>query len=369
MTRDAKAPNPQRDQTDESLRLERESVDLALSDELAAIEDTADAVIEKARARADEVLARARANTDRQTGRVNARSSAIVEKTRSMEDRAVRRERADADEALRTERAEHVALLSVERDETDKDLLSERARSDDALATRDAFLGIVGHDLRNMLTGMVGFAALIAKDARSLDQPERILALTQSIQRSGARMNRLIGDLVDVASIDAGVLGVAREVVDLAPVVVEALDAFQAQASARAVSLTAEIGPGSVLIAFDPARVLQVLTSNAIKFTPAGGSVVVSVRRVDDEVLISVSDTGPGIPSDQLEAVFARFVQVTKNDPRGVGLGLYISRSIVQGHGGRIWAENRVGGGVTFSFTLPIGAPMAIQAPSGADPV
>lgn len=357
MTLDAKPPNPQRDQTDESLRVEREVVDLALGDELAAIDDTADAVIAKARARADDVLARARAATDRQTGRVNARSSAIVEKTRAMEDRAVREERADADESLRTERAEHVALLSVERDETDKDLLSERARSDDALATRDAFLGIVSHDLRNMLTGIVGFAALIAKEARATDQPERIPALTQSIQRSGARMNRLIGDLVDVASIEAGVLGVAREVGDVAPVVVEAVDAFQAHASARSVSLTADIEPASVLLAFDPARILQVLTnllSNAIKFTPAGGSVVVRSRRVDDEVVISVSDTGPGIPSDQLEAVFARFVQVTKNDRRGVGLGLYISRSIVQGHGGRIWAENRPGGGATFSFTLPI---------------
>lgn len=360
MTLDAKPPHPQRDQTDESLRAEREVVDLALGDELAAIDDTADAVIAKARARADDVLAKARANTDRQTGRVNARSSAIVEKTRALEDRAVREERADADESLRAERAEHVTLLSVERGETDKDLLSERARSDEALATRDAFLGIVSHDLRNMLTGIVGFTALIAKEARALDQPERILALTKSIQASGARMDRLIGDLVDVASIDAGALGVTREVGDLAHVVLEAVDAFQAHASARAVSLAADMGPGSVLIAFDPARVLQVVTnllSNAVKFTPAGGSVVVSLRRVHDEMVVSVSDTGPGIPSDQLEAVFARFVQVTKNDRRGVGLGLYISRSIVQGHGGRIWAENRTGGGATFSFTLPMDVP------------
>jgi signal transduction histidine kinase len=212
-----------------------------------------------------------------------------------------------------------------------------------------------------MLTGIVGFAALIAKEARATDRPERILALTQSIQRSGARMNRLIGDLVDVASIDAGVLGVAREVGDVAPVVVEAVNAFQAQASARSVSLVADIERVSVPVAFDPARILQVLTnllSNAIKFTPAGGSVIVSVRRVDDELVISVSDTGPGIPRDQLEAVFARFVQVTKNDRRGVGLGLYISRSIVQGHGGRIWAEDRSGEGATFRFTLPIDVPV-----------
>ena len=364
MTLEATPPNPQRDRTDESLRVERSVVDLA-------IDDTADAVIERARTRADEVLARARANTDRHTGLANARSSAVVEKTRSMEDRAVREERADADESLRTERAEHVALLSVEREETDKDLLSERVRSDDALATRDAFLGVVSHDLRNMLTGIVGFAALIAKAARAEDQPERILALAQSIQRSGARMNRLIGDLVDVASIEAGALGVVREIDDLAHVVVEAVDVFRAQAAAREVSLAAEIGPGSMLHAFDPARILQVLTnllSNAIKFTPAGGRVVVSLRREDDALVVSVSDTGPGIPSDQLEAVFARFVQVGKNDRRGVGLGLYISRSIVEGHGGRIWAENRTSGGATFSVALPIGVPTTGQGPTRGGP-
>jgi len=355
MTAEQKQPNPEREQTDESLRAEREKADLALGDELAAIDETADDVIGRARARADEVLAKARANTDRQSGRVNSRPSEVVARTRSLEDQVVREERADADETLRTERAEHVALLSVERQETDKDLLSERSRSDDALATRDAFLGVVSHDLRNMLSGMIGFATLIAKDVRREDHAERILGLTVSIQRSGARMNRLIGDLVDVASIEAGVLAVAREVGDPAQVAAEAVDVFQAQASARGVSLVVGITPD--LAAFDPARILQVLTnllSNAIKFTPTNGKVVVRVERVGAEVVIAVSDTGPGIPSDQLEAVFARFVQVTKDDRRGVGLGLYISRSIVQGHGGRIWAENRVGEGSTFSFTLPV---------------
>ena len=357
MTLEPKQPNPEREQTDESLRTEREMVDAALGDELAVIDDTADAVIDRARARADKVLAKARANTDRQAGRINARSSEIVARSRSLEDQAVREERADADATLRTERAEHVALLSIERNETDKDLVSERARSDDALATRDAFLGVVSHDLRNMLTSMIGYATLIAKDVSLEDHVERIRTNTQRIHRSGARMNRLIGDLVDVASIEAGALAVAREVGDPVQVVTEAVDAFQAQASARDISLVLEIASSPSLIAFDPARILQVLTnllSNAIKFTPANGKVVVGVERIGDEMRLAVSDTGPGIPTDQLETVFARFVQVTKNDRRGVGLGLYISKSIVQGHGGRIWAESTMGQGSTFFITLPI---------------
>jgi signal transduction histidine kinase len=355
-------PNPEREQTDESLRAERDKADLALGEELTAVDDTADAVINKARARADAVLAEARADTDRQTGRVNARASGIVAAERSIEDQAVREERADADESLRIERAEQVALLSAERTETDKDLSSERARSDAALATRDAFLGIVSHDLRNILSGMMGFAEMISRDVAREDHVDRILKHTQQIQRSGARMNRLIGDLVDVASIEAGVLAVAREPGDPTEVIAEAVAAFQPQAAAKSVTLSAELSPLPSLVSFDPARLLQVLTnllSNAIKFTPANGKVAVRADRVADEVVIAVSDTGVGIPSDQLDAVFARYVQVTKNDQRGVGLGLYISRSIVHGHGGRIWAESKTGEGSTFRVALPIDPALA----------
>lgn len=357
MTTEEKQPSPEREQTDESLRVERESTDAALGDEVTAVDETADAVVAQARARADEVLAAARAATDRQTGRADARSTAVVAEERSLEDRAVRRERAKADETLRTERDHQVALLAVERDETDRDLSDERARSDDALATRDAFLGVVSHDLKGMLSSVVAYASLIAKDVSREDHVEQVQAHAMRIQRSATRMNRLIGDLVDVASIDAGVLAVAREVGDPTQVVTEAVDTFQAEASARGVSLVAEIVPPPSLAAHDPARILQVLTnlvSNAIKFTPAGGKVIVHAEAIRDEIQISVTDTGPGIPADQLEEVFVRFRQVSTNDRRGVGLGLYISKSIVQGHGGRIWVESRLGEGSTFIFTLPV---------------
>jgi signal transduction histidine kinase len=140
-------------------------------------------------------------------------------------------------------------------------------------------------------------------------------------------------------------------------VVTEVVETFQPPAAAKEVSLSASVVPASLQTAFDPARILQVLTnllSNAIKFTPPHGKVVVHLERVEDDIRFSVHDTGIGIPSDQLEAVFGRFVQVTGNDRRGVGLGLYISKGIVQGHGGRIWAESTVGEGSTFYFTLPI---------------
>jgi signal transduction histidine kinase len=110
-------------------------------------------------------------------------------------------------------------------------------------------------------------------------------------------------------------------------------------------------------VPFDAARVFQVLAnllSNAFKFTPPNGQVVVRVERVDDAVRFGVCDTGAGIAPEKLREIFERFHQLDSHDRRGVGLGLYISKSIVRGHGGRIWVESEVGEGSTFYFTLPI---------------
>lgn len=347
-------PLLEREQTNESLRVEREKVDDALAEQITALEETADAVINKARERADEVLARARARTDRHTDASNEHSTATIEKSRQQEDAIVRKERAAADEAVSAERAEHNELLSAEREETDKDLDIERARSDAAVATRDEFLGIVSHDLRNMLSSMVMHASLISESKETL--PDKARTHAQRIQRAGARMNRLIGDLVDVASIEAGVLAVTREVSDPIQIVQEAIDSFQAQASASGISLVAEFVEPLSPVDLDPARVLQVLSnllSNALKFT-IHGKVLVRVERAADELLFTVRDTGAGIRADQLQQIFLRFHQVTSKDRRGVGLGLYISKCIVEGHGGRIWAESKVGHGSTFCFTLPV---------------
>jgi signal transduction histidine kinase len=352
-------PGSERAQTDESLRAEREKADHALEEQLAAIDETADAVIARARTRADDLLAAARAKTDQQASaqRPSLQSREIVASERVVADQALRDERADADEAVRQERADQIGLLSTERRETDRDLLIERVRSDHVLATRDEFLGIVSHDLRNLLNAIVGFATLIAQGVLTEDHVETVLLHAQRIQRSGGRMNRLIGDLVDVASIEAGSLAVTREVVDPGPIVTEAVDTFQAQATAQGVTLLAELVPPLSVVALDPARILQVVTnllSNALKFTPRGGTVVVRVERIGEDIRFSVIDTGVGIPRDKLEAVFVRFLQVQPNDRRGVGLGLYISKCIVQGHGGRIWAESNDGGGSALHFTLPV---------------
>jgi signal transduction histidine kinase len=354
---DSLLPRSERQQTDESLRLERDRADRTFDDQVAEADEVADAVITRARARADALLAAARAKTDQSS--MGEGPTAALKTSRAVEDDTLRRERVRADDRLHRERSEHVDLLSEERQATDHHLSHERARADQALAMRDDFMGIVSHDLLNLLNAMVGMSALIEKEVAQEDHVERVVAHARRVQRSGARMRRLVGDLVDVASIEAGMLAVTRAVGDPADVVTEAVETFHAQASASRVTLTTEIAPGVPSLRFDAARILQVLCnllSNALKFTPAQGAVVVRLERVEDDVVCSVSDTGEGIPDEKLDVVFDRFVQLTKNDRRGVGLGLFISKCIVHGHRGRIWVESRVGGGSTFCFSLPVEA-------------
>jgi signal transduction histidine kinase len=346
-------PRSERQQTDESLRLERDSADRALDDEVSEADAAADAVITRARARADALLAAARAKTDTSTGE---KPTAALKTSRAVEDGILQRERVAADDQLQRERSQHLTLLSEERQATDHDLSYERARSDKALATRDDFMGIVSHDLLNLLNAILGMSSLIEKEVAQENHVERVVAHARRVQRSGARMRRLVGDLVDVASIEAGMLAVTRSTGHPADVLTEAVETFQPQAAGSGISLTSEIVGEVPAFPFDAARILQVLCnllSNALKFTPAQGAIVVRVEHRDADVVWCVSDTGEGIPDDKLEAVFDRFVQLTKNDRRGVGLGLFISKCIVQGHGGRIWVENKTDGGSTFCFSLP----------------
>ena len=178
----------------------------------------------------------------------------------------------------------------------------------------------------------------------------------ERIQRYAARMNRLIGDLVDVVSIDAGKLAVRLDRADAAALLAEAVDTFAPAAAEKGIALSTEIREHFLLADFDRERMLQVLANlitNALKFTPRGGKIVVRGRRLSDAIGLSVCDTGCGIAPDTLETVFERFWQVGKNDRRGLGLGLYISRCIVEAHGGRIWVESQPGAGSEFHLTIP----------------
>lgn len=353
---------PERKLTDESLRTEREKADQALAESQSAIEKDADEVIGRARDNADAVLdaARARADQHLAAAATPVEGHATIARERALADEVLERERATADETLRREREEETrilaTLLPLERDQTDRYLLTERLRSDDAISHRDDFLSIVSHDLRNLLSGIVLSATLLSQSAPDGKDGVATLAATERIQRYAARMNRLIGDLLDIGSIDAGRLAVEPTRGDLTALVTEALHMFRAAAAAKAIALEAERIERTLLADFDHGRVLQVLANlitNAIKFTGQGGTIKVRCERAGDAVLFAISDNGAGIPDTMLESVFERFWQVGKNDRRGRGLGLYISRCIVEAHGGRIWVESKLGEGSRFCFTLP----------------
>jgi signal transduction histidine kinase/PAS domain-containing protein len=357
-----KNPQPERAHTDNSLRSEREKSDSEYAKTQTAIEEETDTTIQQSRERADQVSQEARADVDVKLARSEAPAGAIerVHRERASEDAALEGERATYDMELRAEREERrralAALLHLERDETDTRLLLERESSDEGLATRDEFMGMVSHDLRTLLAGVALQATLLKRNAATDEAGRRSVQGLEKIERFTARMNRLIGDLMDVASIEAGKFLVAPVLQDASALVRESVEAFHPLASAQGLSLDVEIRGKTLMARFDHERVLQVLAnllSNAIKFTRPGGRISIRLESSGQEVRCSVTDTGSGIPSQQLHAVFERFWQARDGDRRGLGLGLYISKCIVEAHGGRIWAESQPGAGSTFTFTLP----------------
>lgn len=180
------------------------------------------------------------------------------------------------------------------------------------------------------------------------------------IERRAASMTRLIEDLLDVVSIEAGRLAVAPEHHDVKDLLGEALDVFRPLASVKHISIAGDVRAGSLLARYDYDRILQVLSNligNAIKFTGEGGKIDLVVEAVGDDVRFAVRDNGVGIDPGKLGVIFERFWQVAERYRSGLGLGLYISKCIVEAHGGRIWGESEPGAGSTFYFTLPAAPP------------
>ena len=355
---------PERVQTDQSLLNERKDADAAVIEKRLA-EQVADKVVDRARTEADAVLDHARERADSKLSAVDSAVQEVhdgVASERAQEDDILLQERAAADARLRREREDHASvlegLLRRKRAATDRYLLTERGRSDDAIANRDDFLGMVSHDLRNRLQSISLNAAFLSAKASDTEEGKRTVEVMKRMQRDVTSMSAIVEDLVDIVSIDAGKLAIRPENGDANLVLTEAVDAFAVAASEKEISLSIETD-APLNACFDHQRMSQVMAnclSNAIKFTPRGGRIDVRGARVGEEVRLSVSDTGPGIPAAVIEAVFERFWQVGKNDQRGMGLGLYISRCIMTEHGGNIWFENASPHGGTIHCTIPIKA-------------
>jgi signal transduction histidine kinase len=265
---------------------------------------------------------------------------------------AVRLDRArrQTDLRLASERGEMKQALF----DSSRDLLEARrtrGSADAALADEDTLIATFGHDLRNLLNVLTLNAEL------SLRQERRNPRSLEDLRLTVRRMDRLISNLLDLARSKAGTFHVVFDWRNASEVIREALEIFRPLALAKSLSLDAML-PTTLPVRIDPDRIFQVLSnlfSNAIKVTPEGGSICVSAAKADDVVQITVRDSGRGIAEADLERIFEPYCQLDRAEHAGSGLGLFISKSIVQAHGGQIWAESKLGGGSTFFFTVPGG--------------
>jgi PAS domain S-box-containing protein len=230
---------------------------------------------------------------------------------------------------------------------------------------RDEVLAVVAHDLRNPLN-TVGVAASMLLERVGNAAGAKYVGM---IQNATARMNRLIQDLLEITRIERGRFSLEKGPLQAAPLLNEAVIMLRPIAEARQIRLEAEGVVEGTRVLADGSRVLQVLSNlvgNAVKFTPDGGSVRIACTADGESARFSVTDTGPGIPPEQIPQLFGRFWQADSADRRGVGLGLSIAKGIVEAHGGTIWVDSRVGEGSTFHFTLPLVAREAATAASVA---
>jgi signal transduction histidine kinase len=249
------------------------------------------------------------------------------------------------------EAAEHLRRNAVEID-----LERQVVREQRAVRARDDLVAVVSHDLRNPL-GVIQMQAAILQKAVASGNEEfsrRIQTSSDHIQRAVRHMNTLIRDLLDLAKLEAGRFTLQCSRCQMNELVEESLLILRPLAEAKRITLTADLHADAVHA--DRDRIFQVLSNlvgNAIKFTPLNGGISVRAETVDTETRVTVSDTGPGIPAEQLANIFDRYWQARRSDQEGSGLGLFIAKGIVEAHGGRIWTEAHPGRGATFVFILP----------------
>jgi two-component system phosphate regulon sensor histidine kinase PhoR len=224
--------------------------------------------------------------------------------------------------------------------------ITERKRQE---AVQRDVLAMVAHDLRSPLTAIRGSAQLLQR--RGEYRP----AMIETIVTQSGRMARLIDDLADIVRLEEGHLPLAREPFDLVTLAQETAAVAQTQSEQHVIRV--ETGAPAITGAWDRVRLQQVLENllgNAIKHAPEGGVVVVRIGCQDGEALLSVQDTGPGIAPEHLSRLFSRFDQARAGGAPGLGLWLYISRMLVEAHGGRIGVETELGKGSCFTVALPL---------------
>jgi signal transduction histidine kinase len=218
---------------------------------------------------------------------------------------------------------------------------------------REEVLSVVAHDLRNPLGVIGGTIDLLKEYELDPRQREKLLA---AAARSVQQMKRLVNDLLDATRLENGRLALTIEELPAESLLADATDNIQQAATERRISVTVFLPTSDLHVAGDRGRLAQVLSNlldNAVKFTPAEGRVTLRAWADGRAVVFEVGDTGPGVSAETRAHLFDRFWQARASDLRGIGLGLAISKAIVEAHGGRMWVESEVGAGSRFYFSVP----------------
>jgi len=246
------------------------------------------------------------------------------------------------------------AALAVERA-----YLAQKAEQAQLLQATErlerALLNSISHDLRTPLSSITGALSSLREEGNSLGMGSRRELMDLAWEEAG-RMNRFISNLLDITRLEAGALKIKREPYDVQDLLGSCLASLEPRLKAK--QLKINLPPNLPLIPMDSVLLAQVLINlldNALKYSPLDGTIEVSAQIRENRLEIEVADQGPGIPEEHLTQVFNKFFRLSRTEEvSGTGLGLAISKGIIEAHGGKIWAENRPGGGSKIVFTLPL---------------
>src|SRR5204863_1150574 len=259
---------------------------------------------------------------------------------------------------------EDARLLSLFGDQavatlTTAELVEQQRRAVEQLeklnSAKSNFVSIVSHEFRTPLTGIQGFSELMRDEDLTVTEMKEYAG---DINKDAQRLNRMITEMLDLDRMESGQMTLNRERTDINAVVTDAAERLGPNAARHPIQLN--LDPDLPLVEIDTDKVKQVLLnllSNAVKYSPDGGPIAITTRVEGEMVHVFVRDSGMGIPPDSLEKVFERYSRLESGATRyiqGTGLGLPISRQIIEMHGGRAWVESTLGEGSVFQFTLPL---------------
>jgi signal transduction histidine kinase len=252
---------------------------------------------------------------------------------------------------------DEIGALAADVNRTNEELRRLYGELETASRHKSDFLATMSHELRTPLNAIIGFSEVLQEQMFG-DLNERQVAYVKDVLEAGRHLLSLINDVLDLAKIEAGKMELELSEVALPGLLRSAVSMHAERADRSGIALALLAEPEEIRITADERRVRQIvfnLLSNAIKFTPANGRIDISAQLEDGQVEIAVADTGPGISQEDIESIFEEFEQTAEGKRvEGTGLGLPLSRKLVELHGGRLWAESTPGKGSTFRFTLPV---------------